>query len=726
MLRMVPMFRPVLVALLLLAAKSSLAAPEYNPFRAPAGDRAPVATLIVGLRPDNFGRTQIAATTTRDQAYAEQRAAAAARVGLLAARSAVTLQYSHSIAPDTHVVQLPSPLSGDLLDVALASLRADSEVSYVEPNRRKRAHAVPNDPLFPPSNGGPGIPGNTGQWYLNSVVTTPVGPTTAATSMVGAWDVTTGSTGLVIAVVDTGILAGHPDLAGRLLPGYDFVGDDNGDGANSPASGPFLTANDGNGWDSDPSDPGDWVTDAEVNQTNGTFYHCTTPDPTSGAYKGESSSWHGTRVAGMLGAATNNSIGIAGITWSGKILPVRALGKCGGFDSDIIAAMRWAGGLSVPGAPANPNPAKIINLSLGGVGACSATYRSAITDLTAAGVTVVASAGNEGGPIDEPANCSGVIGVTALRHVGTKVAFANVSGSIDGVSGSVAIAAPGGNCVNTGKNQPCLFSLDTLTNSGTQGPVTTPSGYIYTDQFNFNVGTSFSSPIVAGIVGLMVSVNPALTPTLLTQRLKAGARAFPNIATDSTGAAIPACALAVSTTKTADTSQQIECNCTTTTCGAGVADAAGAVAQAARPIVELAVSGGTSAGSTASFSSTGSSAAAGHTIASESWSIASYSSFTSPALSAASGTTSSLVVPACGAVTVNLTVTDDAGKTDSTTTTVGTPPAAGTTCPDPTARSGGGGGGALDGRTLAGGALAGMLLVAARRRRARTGARASL
>ena len=715
------MFRPVLLALLALAALPALAAPEYNPFTAPAGDGAPVVSLIVGLRPDNFARTQIAAATTRDQANAEQRAAALARVGLLAARNAVSLQYSHSIAPDTHVVQLPAPLGGDLLAIALASLRADSEVSYVEPNRRKRAHAVPNDPLFPPSTGGPGIAGQTGQWYLDTIVPTTVGSTTAATNVVGAWGTTTGSTGLVIAVVDTGILAGHPDLAGRLLPGYDFIGDDNGRGANSPAAGPFLTANDGNGWDADPSDPGDWVTTAEVNLTNGTFYHCTSPDPTTGAYTGENSSWHGTRVAGMLGAATNNGIGIAGITWSGKILPVRALGKCGGFDSDIVAGMRWAGGLSVPGAPANPNPAQVINLSLGGVGTCSATYRSAIADLTAAGVTIVASAGNEGGPIDEPANCPGVIGVTAVRHIGTKVAFANVSGSIDGASGSVTIAAPGGNCVNSGASEPCLFSLDTLTNSGTQAPVLTSSGYIYTDQFNFNIGTSFSSPIVAGIAGLMVAVNPALTPALLTQRLKAGARAFPNIATDSTGAALPMCKLAVSTATTADTSQQIECNCTTATCGAGLADAAGAVAQAARPIVSLAVSGGTSPGSTANLSSSGSTAATGHTIASEAWSIASFSSFTSPMLSAASGTSSSLVIPSCGAVTVNLTVTDEAGKTDTTTTTVGTPPAAGTSCPDPNARSGGGGGGAIDARTLAGGALAALLLVWARRRRARTG-----
>ena len=702
---MVAMLQRVLVALLALAALPSLAAPEFNPFEARPVTEAPVSRLIVAMKPDNFSRVQIQSATSREEADAQQRSAAAARVGALGLRSGLQLQHAHSIAPDTHVVMLSPALGGDLLDTALAALRADSEVLYATPDRRAHAHAIPNDPLFV-ANPGPGQAGRTGQWYLNAIASTPagIGSTTAATNAVAAWDTTTGSASLVIAVIDTGVLPNHPDLAGRLLPGFDFVGADDGSGANPPAGATFLTANDGNGWDSDPTDPGDWIDAADLAKPF--FASCGPASP---------SSWHGTRVSGMLAAATNNGIGVAGITWSGKLLPVRALGKCGGFDSDIIAGMRWAAGLAVPGAPANSNKAQVINLSLGGVGVCGAAYQSAVTAVIAAGVTIVASAGNEGGPVDAPANCTGVLGITAVRHLGTKVAFGNVSGSIDGTAGTVALAAPGGNCVLSGAGDPCLFSLDTTTNTGTTVPVTTLSGYTYTNQTNFNIGTSFSSPIVAGIAGLMSSVNPQLTPDLLAIRLKASARAFPNVATDSAGNPLPLCRVAVSTTKVPDTSQQIECNCTTTTCGAGLADAARAVAEALRPIVHLTVSGSTTAGGSASFSASTSTAATGHTIASEAWSITSYSSFSAPSLSATTGTTSSLTVPSCGDVVVSLTITDDAGKTDTASTTVGQPPAAGTTCPGPS--TGGGGGGALDGPTLATGALCAALLVTARRRR---------
>ena len=213
-----------------------------------------------------------------------------------------------------------------------------------------------------------------------------------------------------------------------MLPGYDFVAN-------------VLAANDGDGRDANASDPGDWVTPAEASAGN--FGGCTAGD----------SSWHGTRVAGIVAARTNNLEGIAGTTWSPWILPVRALGKCGGLDSDILTAMLWAAGIPVSGAPDNPYPAKVMNLSLGSLGPCNPAYRDVVSQIVARGVLVVVSAGNEGGPVDAPANCPGVAAVAGLRHVGTKVGYSSLGPEI-------AVSAPAGNCVNTAGG-PCLFSIGT-------------------------------------------------------------------------------------------------------------------------------------------------------------------------------------------------------------------------------------------------------------------------
>jgi len=420
-----------------------------------------------------------------------------------------------------------------------ALLSKDADVEFAEPDRTRSIHSVPNDPLYADfqSTATPTV----GQWYLRAPTATNVSAINAET----AWDTTTGSSAVVVAVLDTGIRFDHPDLLGKTLPGYDFVSD-------------AQRANDGDGRDADASDPGDWVTPLEVNDAASPFYHCTDPSPATGQYSGENSSWHGTQLAGLIGAATNNGIGMASVGRNVMILPVRVLGKCNGRDSDIQAAMRWAAGISVPGVPDNPYPAKVVNLSLGGSGSCGSAYQTVVDELIALGITVVASAGNDGDAVAAPANCAGVIAVAGVRHAGTKVGYSSLGPE-------VAISAPAGNCETaTGA---CLHPLLTTTDSGT----TTPAASVYSDSFNASLGTSFSAPLVAGTVGLMLSVNPSLTTTQVRSALQHSARPFPASSSNTSTLCQPP----------SSTTLQEECVCTTTTCGAGLLDAAGAVSAAA-------------------------------------------------------------------------------------------------------------------------------------------------
>src|SRR3954469_4991278 len=272
----------------------------------------------------------------------------------------------------------------------------------------------------------------------------------------------------------------------------------------------------------------------------------------------------------MIGALTDNTAGVAGLTWNSWLLPVRVLGKCGGIDSDILAGMRWAAGLGVPGVPANPTPARILNMSLGATGQCELDYRDVIDELTARKVLVVISAGNEGTVVSSPANCPGVAAVAAIRHAGSKVGFSSLGPE-------VTIAAPGGNCVNV-NGGPCLFSLDTTSNTGT----TSPGTHSFTDQLNNNLGTSFSAPIVSGIAALMLSRNANLSTDQLLARLREGARPFPTaVADDPT---VTACHVPADN----QDFQLAQCLCTSATCGAGMVDAAASVVAADRPIAAIA------------------------------------------------------------------------------------------------------------------------------------------
>jgi serine protease len=584
---------------------------ELNPVRRHPHDSpaTPIAAIIVKFRSASHSAQGAQVRPARD------------RIAALTARTGLTLHAGRSITDLLQVIRVQPAVTGEPIAATVERLRADPEVEYAELEQRRYPHATtPNDALF------------SEQWYLlQSSATTP-----SAVDAVTAWDTTTGSTGIVIADLDTGVRFEHPDLqwagsGGRLLPGYTFISD-------------TFVANDGDAQDADASDPGDWVTQADSKQpqcanlpTGSTF-----PIP---------SSWHGTRVSGLLGALSNNGIGIAGVTWSAWLLPVRVLGKCGGLDSDIVAGMLWAAGIPVSGVPNNPYPARIENMSLGGTGACPQLYADVIGQLSANGVLVVASAGNEGGPVDAPANCAGVAGVAGLRHAGTKVGYSSLGPEI-------ALSAPAGNCPT---GSPCTYPITTTFNQGT----TTPGVDGYTDQLsNPNLGTSFSAPLVSGIAGLMLAVNGNLTSAQLIARLKEGSQPFPQTSPGT----VPAPPMCHVPTGPSDV-QNTECICTLDgqTCGAGMASASGALNAALRPVAAVRVPASVAPGMNVTLDASGSSAACHHTIASYQWA----SSDPAHPVTNSTGPSTTVTAPASGTFNVTLTVTDDAGKQDPATVTVG-------------------------------------------------------
>ncbi len=611
----------------ILISVMALAGAELNPVVRRAASIGPEAQrLVVGFRatPDN----QVTKIIRRGRAVKIVQAQTGdSDVAALAGRTRLPMARSRQLTPSMHVIYLQKSLYGVDVDAVLNALRADPAVKFAEVDQRRYPHTVPNDPLFQPSTDA------AGQWFMLTPSTATATSDAAATDAVSAWSVTTGSSGTVIADVDTGVLFTHPDLlragfGGRLLPGYDFVSEDL-NRTTGAELGTYLIANDGDGWDPDPTDPGDWI--------NATDQENTTLFPASSCPVADSS-WHGTRVMGLLGALTNNDLGVAGMTWNPYLLPVRALGKCGGYDSDIIAGMEWAVGMTVNGVTDNPYPADILNLSLGGTGSCPSDYADAVSALSAMGVLIVASAGNEGGGVDAPANCPGVLGVAGLRNIGTKVGYSSYGSE-------VGVSAPAGNCVNT--SGACLRSVDTTTNSG----LTVATSNTYTDEYNYNVGTSFSAPIVSGIAALMHAVNANLTPAQLIARIEASASPFPQ----PTG-------LAACTSSSGET----ECACPNdgTQCGAGMVNALAAVTAAVRPIAAVVVPASAGLGNGVVLDAGGSAASCGRSIASYAWSATG-----SVAVSSGASQPKATVVPS-GSGTLTLTVTDGAGAVDTAVLTV--------------------------------------------------------
>lgn len=357
---------------------------------------------------------------------------------------------------DVWVLKLDSPVPDATLANMAAQLETDDSIQYADPVRRVHPQRVPNDPSFPQ------------QWSLSD----PVGGINAA----AAWNMQIGNSQQVIAVIDTGITP-HPELTGKVLPGYDFITDPD-------------TANDGDGRDNDPSDPGDGTGDNECGP----------------GIPGEASSWHGTFVSGLIAANTNNGTGIAGINWNAMILPVRALGRCGGSFDDVAASILWAIGMPVAGAPPNPNPAHVINMSLGGQSECPQAIQDAINVALAQGVVVAVAAGNYAINASQfaPASCSGVISVGASTRQGDRASYSNFGVRVD-------ISAPGGD----GAQSDWILSLS---NDGQSKPGA--------PDYAIGVGTSFAAPQVAGVASLMLARNANLTPGQVLGIMSAAARPF--------------------------------------------------------------------------------------------------------------------------------------------------------------------------------------------------------
>jgi serine protease len=391
---------------------------------------------------------------------------AAARDGgtgttLSAQRFGVSMNRLRTTALGSQVLKVDRKLTLAEAERLAADIAAsDPGVEYAEPDRMMRKLMTPNDTRY------------NEQWHYFE--------TNGGINAPAAWDKATGS-GVVVAVVDTGYRP-HPDLAANILPGYDFISD-------------TFVANDGNGRDSDASDPGDWLNASD----------CGPGDPSAF----ESSSWHGTHVAGTIAAVTNNSSGVAGVAFNAKVVPARVLGKCGGYTSDIADAIVWTSGGSVSGVPANANPAKVINISLGGPGSCDTTTQNAINSARSRGTSVIVAAGNSNANAANysPANCSGVVTVASVNRSGGRSYFSNFGSTVE-------VAAPGGD-VRVSSSNGILSTL----NAGT----TTPGA----DNYAFYQGTSMATPHVVGVVALMLQAKSTLTPDEVTGILQSTARAFP-------------------------------------------------------------------------------------------------------------------------------------------------------------------------------------------------------
>jgi serine protease len=520
----------------------------------------------------------------------------------LAISSALQMTILRPMSGNSHVIKLDQPVTLTQARAIAERLKRDGDIELAEPDQvmRLMTTVTPTDPAY-----------ITHQWHYK----VPMAGNLGGANLPDAWGMnkdilgTVGAVSIRVAVLDSGYLQ-HEDFGtapGNILQEYDFISD-------------TTISNDGDGRDTDATDPGDYCS-------------------TDAAPK---SSWHGTHVAGTIGAAMNNTINPildkphgTGIAPQTSIVPVRVIGACGGLTSDIVDGMRWAAGLAVPGILApNNNPAQVLNMSLGGSGACSASFQSAVNDVIKAGATIVVAAGNDAAVrISQPANCAGVIAVPAHAVEGDNANYSSI-----GIQ--AAISAPGGGCgfMSTGctAGSPTGPGIYSLSNMGTNAPGA--------DSYSIKQGTSMAAPHVSGVIALMLAIKPNLQPTQIKSYLQSSARPHPDGTT-----------------------------CKQTRylglCGEGLLDAFDAVSKANdhAPIVSLANAYQVVAPNAVVWLSSTDTVAPGvvRTIVSYDWAGAGVG-----VINLSNTEDANFTAPMSGTYTFKHTVTDDAGKTGTATATV--------------------------------------------------------
>ena len=457
-----------------------------NPFRSRSGlvalalalaaSGSALSTSVATAAPGDSARTNAGATTAGQSydrlivhfasstAAATSDAAAQSEVDAVGRDAGQRLTVTRRLSTGGALVQVATPLDKPGTDALLARFVERSGVAYAEVDALMSPTLTPTDPLY------------TKQWHYYEPV--------AGMNLPGAWDTATG-TGVVVAVLDTGITV-HPDLDANVIAGYDFVSN-------------ATFARDGNGRDSNPADQGDW----------------TTRNQCYGGSQPTNSTWHGTHVSGTVAAVNNNGVGVTGVAYGAKVQPVRVLAACGGTLADIADAITWASGGTVSGVPANPTPAKVINMSLGGGGTCGATYQNAINGAVARGTIVIVAAGNSNGNAAsyQPSSCTSTVVVAASDREGNRASYSNYGAIVD-------LTAPGGETATAANG------VASTLNSGTTIPGT--PNYVYYQ------GTSMATPHVAGMAALVLGKR-SYTPADLESVLKAGVRPLAGTCTGGCG-----------------------------------------------------------------------------------------------------------------------------------------------------------------------------------------------